>query len=166
MVVAIAGLASACRSLESAPPATSEPRLVSADFAAARRQGTGFTLEFEFSSLPLGASRKLRIASDGRCEGRYVDMGSGEMEDGPRAGSLSPSDRTAILTALRDAPFEALERVPVKKNVIDGEPVSLTVAIGERRLHIDRQLDELRAAGLEPLCRLLVAVLAHLPRER
>jgi hypothetical protein len=154
-------LLSACGSQSTVAPAS---RPTSADFAEADWHGKGFTVDFGFDSLPGGAMRRLRISSDGRCEGEYGALATKEMESGRRSGVLSPADRTAILVALRDARFDALERVP-KEDVIDGEPVHLSVTVGERRLTIDRQMGELRAAGLEPLCRLLVSVLSHLPRE-
>jgi hypothetical protein len=120
--------------------------------------------EFDFQSLPSGAVRELRIDPDGRCEGSHYGMTQHEMDDGRRSGPLSAVDRRAILVALRDAPFDALRHVPEMK-CHDGEPVSLTVTIGDRSLHVARQLDELRTAGLEPLCCLLVSVLSHLPIE-
>jgi hypothetical protein len=161
----LVALASACASPAAAPASAPAPApLTSGDLAAAEAKDAAFALDFRFQSLPGGAIRGLRIAPDGRCEGEYHGMAQHEMEYGKRSGALSASDRKAILVALRDAPFGALARVP-EERAVDGEPVSLTVTIGDRSLHVARQMDDLRAAGLEPLCRLLVVVPAHLPLE-
>ena len=153
-------LAAGCRSAE--PTEAGSDPLTSADFAEAETAGTAFALEFVYDSLPSGAARELRISPDGHCEGLYGGLTQHEMESGRRSGTLSAQERTAILVALRDAPYDALARIP-KERVIDGEPVLIVVTIGERRLKIARQLEDLRTAGLEPLCRLLMVVLAHLP---
>lgn len=150
----------ACQSADSASSSspTADPP-TSADFARALADGSPFTLEFERWGGRLGTHRALTIAADGTCEGSIRERGS----DRPtrRSGRLGAADRATILEALRDAPFHELD-FTTAASVMDGDPVRIAVSIGGRRREVERQMFELDAARLGPLCSTLDALLASL----
>jgi len=150
--------AAACRAADSASPAADPP--TSADFEHALADGSPFTLEYEWQSRPRGPSLALSIAADGTCEGSTEARGGDEPRR--RSGRLSAADRATVIEALRDAPFHELDLTREGRGVMDGTPVRLVVTVGGRRREVERQMGELRFAGLGPLCSTLDAVVEGL----
>jgi len=128
--------------------------------------GHDLFIAVDSAALPGGGGFDLEIGTSGRARGggwgRLAERANSK-DRFRAAGMLTPAQKASLRAAVRAAPFAAYRTDPKHLGWEDGHPVRLFVAAGPAAFAASSQVEDFRAAGLEPLLEHFRVLLLDLP---